>query len=159
MGDLPVISILIRALQNNSRVKTNYLRVKANYSWVLVDMCREIFDYSRARLKLESNGTIVKFAEWLCKVYSLGTAKRYNVSLSMLSLSDSEITILKVYRMVPIQSFLLMAPNYCPFLLPGMRQYRVPLGAACYFNKSSIIPIYVALLFSPKHYGLTQSAC
>ena len=53
---------------------------------------------------------------------------QYN-SLSMQSLSDSEITILKVCSKVPTQSLLQMAPNYRPFLLPGMRQYRVPLGS------------------------------
>ena len=47
------------------------------------------------------------FSECLCKVYSLDTAKRYEISmfqynsLSMLSLSDPEITILKVCSRVP----------------------------------------------------------
>ena len=57
-SDLPITSILTRALQNSSRIKTNYSRVKANCSRVLVDTCREIFDYSRARLKLELSSTV-----------------------------------------------------------------------------------------------------
>ena len=32
--------------------------MKANCSQVLVDMCREIFDYSRAIVKLELGGTV-----------------------------------------------------------------------------------------------------
>ena len=49
---------LSQALQNNPRVKTNYSQVKANCSRVLVNTCREIFDYSRATLKLELSGTV-----------------------------------------------------------------------------------------------------
>ena len=86
--------------------------------------------------RFQSFNTIwLSVSECLCKVYSMGTAKRYEISmfqynsLSTLSRSDSEITILKVCSRVPIQSLLQMAPNYHPFLLPGMRQYRVPLGS------------------------------
>ena len=53
MSDLPLMSILTRALQNNSR-----FRVKANCSRVLVDTCREIFDYLRACVKLELGSTV-----------------------------------------------------------------------------------------------------
>ena len=73
--------ILTHALQNNSRVKTNYLWVKANCLRVLVDTCREIFDYSRARLKLELSGTIqdsirARKGEHKCRcVESLATAR------------------------------------------------------------------------------------
>ena len=58
MSDLPEMSILTCTLQNNLQVKTNYSRVKANCSRVLVDTCREIFDYSRASVKLELGGTV-----------------------------------------------------------------------------------------------------
>ena len=58
-SDLPLTSILTRALQNNSQFNTNCSWVKANCLWVLVDTCREIFDYSRASVKLELGGTVV----------------------------------------------------------------------------------------------------
>ena len=44
------MSLLNHALQNNSQAKTNY-------SQFLLEMRREIVDYSRVRLKLELSGT------------------------------------------------------------------------------------------------------
>ena len=82
MSDLPVTSLLNCALQNNSQIKTNYLWVKANYLQVLEDTCREIFDYSRARLELELSGTVwlTTYVMICLNSYLSSAAKKYHTS-------------------------------------------------------------------------------
>ena len=82
MSDLPVTSLLNCALQNNSQINTNYLWVKANYLQVLEDTCREIFDYSRARLKLELSGTVwlTTYVMICLNSYLSSAAKKYHTS-------------------------------------------------------------------------------